>query len=439
VRPEHALVLLAHIVPALGWCSGQQKGNCYIMIRTGNQDDAHAFARGIQFIHKPTVVGKEEAFGHISAYPNGTNGQAEIKFDLGGQDVHTSIRADGLMKIRKCDIGADEETFEMDDSYAMDVKNGPIHLSATGSQDVLVVGGRVTNNAEQEQSKTSTAKEPQESDEETNNEDANEEDSSQDEPNQEKRKDDLLFIQSTGKQLLVQGAIFETMENAAQPNVTVSALSVKNGPEGVCSIMLGSSWFLQNDQKQSFGVLNGATRVLKLSRGAPKDSIVVSKDGHLGIGTPWPSVKLDVNGGVQGTSAYSSASDRRWKKNIVPLRTTWKSSLGKLKSLQPVQFEWRHDEYPEIKFGQGKQIGFIAQDVEKVLPQFVKTASNGKKSVQYGALSPVISDAVVELESELKAENRALKLQLARLTERMEILERKMLLIKELQPTSTVN
>ena len=54
--------------------------------------------------------------------------------------------------------------------------------------------------------------------------------------------------------------------------------------------------------------------------------------GRIGILTATPTVELDVNGGVQGTVAYSSASDKRWKKNIAPLQ----NSLAKVLNLTGV-------------------------------------------------------------------------------------------------------
>ena len=50
--------------------------------------------------------------------------------------------------------------------------------------------------------------------------------------------------------------------------------------------------------------------------------------GRIGILTSTPTMELDVNGGVQGTVAYQSASDKRWKKNIAPLQNSLAKVLG---------------------------------------------------------------------------------------------------------------
>ncbi|MBN2809473.1 MAG: tail fiber domain-containing protein [Deltaproteobacteria bacterium] len=38
-----------------------------------------------------------------------------------------------------------------------------------------------------------------------------------------------------------------------------------------------------------------------------------------------------------------------------------------------VSYEWRRDEFPNRWFHHGRQLGFIAQEVEEVLPEIVKT------------------------------------------------------------------
>ena len=46
---------------------------------------------------------------------------------------------------------------------------------------------------------------------------------------------------------------------------------------------------------------------------------------------------------------------------------------------------------------EGIQTGFIAQELEKVFPEFVNTSSDGYKSVDYARLTPVLVEAIKEL------------------------------------------
>ncbi len=98
-------------------------------------------------------------------------------------------------------------------------------------------------------------------------------------------------------------------------------------------------------------------------------------------GTEWsPKVFIDNYGNVLAT-AYLYSSDQRLKKDVTPLS----DSLEKILSLSGYTFTW--------KLSDQKDMGLIAQEVEKVFPEIVHTASGaeGYKSVEYGNLiAPVI-------------------------------------------------
>ena len=107
---------------------------------------------------------------------------------------------------------------------------------------------------------------------------------------------------------------------------------------------------------------------------------------------------------IHGTLEMAEAvlpSDVRMKKNIQPLN----ASLNKISMLEGVSFDWKTEEYVGNGFSGDRQIGLIAQDVEKVMPELVKTGSDGYKSVSYAKLTAVLVEAI----KELKSENEALK------------------------------
>jgi hypothetical protein len=78
-------------------------------------------------------------------------------------------------------------------------------------------------------------------------------------------------------------------------------------------------------------------------------------------------------------------------------------------------------EFPDRHFGNALNSGLIAQEVEKVFPEMVDTGIDGYKRVNYSEL-PYVTLAAVK---ELKAENDALKAQLAALADRLARLERR--------------
>ena len=99
---------------------------------------------------------------------------------------------------------------------------------------------------------------------------------------------------------------------------------------------------------------------------------------------------LHVEGDVIAASTTVS-SDERLKEDI----STYKNAIQTIKELKGVQFTWKKD---------GKKSGgVIAQDVEKVLPELVKTKKGLKKdeeetlTVDYNGLIGVLIQAVKEL------------------------------------------
>jgi hypothetical protein len=129
------------------------------------------------------------------------------------------------------------------------------------------------------------------------------------------------------------------------------------------------------------------------------NALTVLKNGNVGIGTNAPgSYKLYVAGDAWTTGTWGS-SDIRWKKNIVDIGEI----IDKIGILNSVSFEWRKDEFPEIGFDSGKQIGLIAQDVEKVFPELVKTDGNGYKAVSYEKLSVILLEGMKEQQQQIKS------------------------------------
>jgi hypothetical protein len=103
----------------------------------------------------------------------------------------------------------------------------------------------------------------------------------------------------------------------------------------------------------------------------------------------------------------SCPSDRRYKKNITPIT----KSLPKLLSIQGVNYNWRSAEFHDKNFTDQKQAGFIAQDLEKVIPEAVTTNKEGFKSIDYNKITPHIVESIKELSNIVQAltkENKAL-------------------------------
>jgi len=144
----------------------------------------------------------------------------------------------------------------------------------------------------------------------------------------------------------------------------------------------------------------------------------------VGIGTTTPGYTLDVNGSVAGQGGFTSLSDKRFKKDIQPL----KGALSKVMALQGITFNWDRTANPQLNVDDKNHIGFSAQDIEKVLPQVVNTAADKMqtKSVAYGDVVPVLVEAIKEQQQQIESarqENTMLKSELQSLKEKMEQIE----------------
>ena len=111
------------------------------------------------------------------------------------------------------------------------------------------------------------------------------------------------------------------------------------------------------------------------------------------------SYNLDVGGSIRGTSPVWTSSDIRWKENV----TTLSNPIEKILRLRGVEFTWKRKEFKNKNFPEGKQIGVIAQEMEKEFPELVSTDNEGYKNVSYEALTPILLEAVKAQQQEIQA------------------------------------
>ena len=131
----------------------------------------------------------------------------------------------------------------------------------------------------------------------------------------------------------------------------------------------------------------------------------VNDNGNVGIGTTAPAYRLDVDGdinasGVLRVNGMMVASDKRYKTNINSLA----NSLAILGQLRGTSYLLKDKEVAT-----DEQFGFIAQEVESILPNLVMTDKEGYKAVNYIGLIPVLTEGI-KAQQEL-IEQQATKIQ----------------------------
>jgi len=84
------------------------------------------------------------------------------------------------------------------------------------------------------------------------------------------------------------------------------------------------------------------------------------------------------------------------------------NALDMLDQIRGVRYDWT-DEYIKNKGGEDgvfvrqHDVGVIAQEIEKVLPEIVAENSEGYKAVRYERIVPLLIEAIKELRAEVKA------------------------------------
>ncbi len=136
--------------------------------------------------------------------------------------------------------------------------------------------------------------------------------------------------------------------------------------------------------------------------------------GVLGSASSPDGFGVYSSGNVCTTGSYLICSDARFKRNVRPLA----DSLDKVLKLRGVQFDWKRDEFPDHNFSEDRQVGFIAQEVAKVLPELVAGGGGDNEfyTVSYGRIVPVLVEAVKELNGEVEHKDSQITELQARLT-----------------------
>ena len=143
-------------------------------------------------------------------------------------------------------------------------------------------------------------------------------------------------------------------------------------------------------------------------------NVYISPDGRMAIGRntvtaaimPGREVKLDVNGDILAIQVHSS-SDERFKKNI----NTVDNAISMVQELRGVTYDFRTEEFADKNFPKYNQLGFIAQEVEAVIPQVVRTDSEGYKAVDYAKITALLTQAIKEQQDIIDAQQTKIESQ----------------------------
>ncbi len=207
------------------------------------------------------------------------------------------------------------------------------------------------------------------------------------------------------------------------------SMAIGSGVESVSINETSFGYFPTEYTPQGTTAVDADDRAFTLGYGRDdtdrRDAITVLKNGNTAIGiNNWEndadagSIRFKVLGtgtvakfsnGTQTcevtpatAGAITCSSDENLKKEIQSL--VLNDSLDSINALRPVSYFWK-DDIGNIN----PQQGFIAQEVQNIFPELVRTDSEGKLSVSYIGLIPSIVASIQKISSDVESISRNLK------------------------------
>ncbi len=169
---------------------------------------------------------------------------------------------------------------------------------------------------------------------------------------------------------------------------TVTATSFVGDGSGLTGLPSGSSTLSGLTDTNVSSPANGQLLIYDAVSSKWDNALLTSSDS---------SVTITVGAGtINLTAGGVGPSDSRLKTNVKAIE----NSLSKVVEMLPVEFDWKEG-FEDVHSNKGKDIGFIAQDIEEIQPELVGSHKD-YKTLQYEKFAPLIIGAIKELHNQLQ-------------------------------------
>jgi hypothetical protein len=139
--------------------------------------------------------------------------------------------------------------------------------------------------------------------------------------------------------------------------------------------------------------------------------------------------RFNVFGNARATGNFVSNSDARFKQDIQPIG----NAMEMISKLQGTTYTMDRENFPELNFNEGRQYGFIAQEIRKVMPEVVFEDEEGYLGVSYDAVVPLLVEGIKAQQSQLENQKGELEIQKVELEEANKVNEELNVQVEEQQ------
>jgi len=153
---------------------------------------------------------------------------------------------------------------------------------------------------------------------------------------------------------------------------------------------------------------NGGAEIDNIRIGIADNNTLDTSSGNLTIDAATNVVNINASTNITGNTVITGilsvtdditafySSDERLKNNITPIE----DPLAKVLSISGNTYTWNEKSGKE-----GDDVGVIAQEIAKILPEAVTTRENGYLAVDYQKLVPLLIEAIKELSNKVDGHN----------------------------------
>ena len=180
-----------------------------------------------------------------------------------------------------------------------------------------------------------------------------------------------LYKNTTGKHNTASGSKALANNTTGRYNTAVGSQAGGKNNRGSANVFIGNQAGYNTD--------SNASNKLVIANGKLSANELITGD--------FSTHTVHINGDLHATGTISS-SDGRLKKDIKPLT----HALDAILQLEGKTYRWNEG----ATFANKKDIGLIAQEVEKVFPELVAENEQGYKGIAYSKLTAVLIEAIKE-------------------------------------------